>query len=639
MITRRASVLLVSAVCLASPAFAASWPEIPRSDWDLQAAPGAPKAPGVVLLDRGRLVIDDQGRSSFLEVYTRIKVLNEEGRSLAKVSVGDSRFNRLQELEGRTNLPDGRIVELPADAKFEKEYDTYFRFTVHTLALPTAEVGAIIEYRYKLYFDTIVYTDPWYFQTRLPTLVSEFNVEYPHTVGFSPVEFSPYGYKIERSTARAPRNHSASFVMRDLPAVPDEPWRMPFHDLSAWVMVLPVEIVRSGRSYPLFRTWEDSLQRMEDSWYAEARQGDATARARAKALLAGAISPREKAEVLYRFVRDEIADEQRPVIVPRASMTVDKVLVEASGSAVEKALLLQTMLDAAKVDARLGLVRHRSRGRVQEAVPTPHQFEHALVVVELDGRQVFLDAADPDLPFGALPHELEGVRCLLTGGKTPEWVTTLASPADWSSRVATLALELAPDGRLAGSGSLTLAGHWSWTARQASKDDEHASDRWRKWLEERLPGFDLEAIEVTQTKETLETVVTWKLAQRADVVAGDEVSFRPSAPLGLASDTFAGGMRQSPVQFDFPDLAQVELRLRWPEGWRLEARPKLQQVANSTGSLETSLAETAERELVAKRKFVVAQRQVAGTKPFAELRDLYSKVAANDAEELVLVKL
>ncbi|HSN87186.1 MAG TPA: hypothetical protein VL025_10540, partial [Thermoanaerobaculia bacterium] len=73
-------------------------------------------APAVVLLREAELRMagygtDLRSKSSLL-VTTRVKILTEEGRRLASMRIPHNRRMRIESLEGRTILPDGRVVPL-----------------------------------------------------------------------------------------------------------------------------------------------------------------------------------------------------------------------------------------------------------------------------------------------------------------------------------------------------------------------------------------------------------------------------------------------------------------------------------------------------------------------------------------------
>ena len=122
---------------------------------------------------------------------------------------------------------------------------------------------------------------------------------------------------------------------------------------------------------------------------------------------------------------------------------------------------------------------------------------------------------------------------------------------------------------------------------------------------------------------------------------GDESSLLPSRPLGPSRQPFVqdASKRRSPVLFAFPDRDEVELRLSWPESWRLEAQPKLVSTKNRAGAFSVEMElDDAARTLVYRRRADVTQRMLTTLEQYEEARALFGAVEKSDAEELVLVR-
>lgn len=630
----------LAGLVVAGAAEARDWPEIPPEEKALKEVEGFPNAPAVMLLDQGILSFSDRGVSSSLEIYSRFKILNEEGLRFATISLPSWNYRRLKDLEGRTHLPDGTIVDMPEDAKFEKEFSTYFDYEVHSFALPVAEVGSIVEFRYRLFFDTFLDLNPWYFQGPLPTLRSEIVAEYPNKFGFAPVKFSPYGQPVKEELEKTPALQRFRYWMENLPPVPDEPYRLPFDDLTAWALFLPQEAVFGADVVQLLTDWPRAIELTVGEDFRKAHKGAREARSRAKQL-AGTVSGDEaKAQRLYELVRDEVAYEEDYWVGRRDGWDGDKVLKEGKGTSAEQASLLHTMLDAAKVDSQLGWVRPRSWGRVQKGIPNPGQFSHVIVVAEVGGQQVFLDPTDPELPYGQLPPHLQGVDCLLVGGKEPQWITTPTSEAYLNERFARLHLQLGEDGAVEGTGNLWLTGHFGWQGRKQALEGDPLK-QWQDFLEERFEGFEVSAVEMDENLEEGRLRIGWRLQQSAAEVLGDEAEVPTSMPLGLTSNPFSlpPGRRRTPVQIPFPRTERVEVHLTWPEGWEVEGEPQLKSVANGAGNLDTLFqVKEGERKLVTGRALTVAKAQHIGREAYVDLHNLYTTAAASDAEVVLLVK-
>ncbi|MCB1056915.1 MAG: DUF3857 and transglutaminase domain-containing protein [Acidobacteria bacterium] len=625
------------------PASAKDWPEIPQSEKTLTQVPGFPEAPAVVLLRQGLLTIDPQGRSSSLDVYTRIKVLTEEGREYANGTIPSSNFWRLRGLEGRTHLPDGRIVPLGDDAKFVEEYSTLYKRRVHTFAMPEVQVGSIVEYRYRINFDTVLLAEPWYFQWSIPTLRSEITLDKPNNFGYAPYPLMPPGVQLETHVDNTPKSAQMTYALENQPPIPDEPARYPFEDLSSQIVFLPFEAIFSGQEVPLLKDWPRVVELFqgsgEEATYSRFRRKDHAARKRGKDLTAGLKTERDKAEALYRFVRDEIALLPTVGVEP-GRRSADAVLGDKRGDQTEKALLLQAMLEGAGIDSSIVWTNPRSWGRVNPQIPNPYQFHGVLLAPEIGGERIFLDPSDRDLAFGALEPDYDGVQALLIDTKKPEWVTLPVSIADDNTRQAVVRLEVAEDGGVKGVGTLELRGAHAWQELDSARSEDDTVARWTKWLETRFSGYAIDGVTVDQDVEASRVTVRWQLALRPEEVLGDEVSLATAAPFTLRDNPFSLSpeKRRTPVRLSFPDSDRLELHVEWPEGWNIDAKPRVANLVNPLGRMVTELTvDGAKRSLVLTRRMDVTGTDLAGGAGYGQLHALYEMAQLSDAEPLVLV--
>jgi transglutaminase-like putative cysteine protease len=630
------------AVLLLAPAGAraASFPPVTEEERALTAVPGEPNAPAVVLSQSAELWLMDIARqavSSRLVSRVRVKVLTEQGMNQGEIEIPHSAFARLSNLEGRTVLPDGRVVPLPKDARFERRLSKAEKLFVTSVAFPAVEVGAILDYQYELNFGSLFFLEPWFLADELPVRRAEIVFHVPAELGVQAWNRDPFGIGLHMETER---NRGGAANVRiwaeNLPAVPAEPFAPPFSDLAAQAMLLPTVYQSGLEAVPLMKSWEATSELLFDDQYDKALRKDGAAARQARALAKG--TPREKALALYRFVRDEIATEDAPGVMLRENATVDAALAKKAGDSAEKALLLLQMLRAAGLTARPVWAAHRDRGEVDVQVANPAWFERVLVAVDLDGQRVYLDPSDRTLAFGHLAPEFEGMTAVLPDRKQPETVTLPVTPCDQNRRRAAVALALDAEGVLSGKGTVELSGQHAWRriGWRDTPDEERAA--WQEWLEQAFTGFAISGLAIEESVDERSVRLSWAMAQPAEEALGDEASLAPSAPLGPTLQPFAvpAGSRRSPVVFDFADRDEVELTLSWPEGWRLETRPQPSRLDARLGLFETALdLDEAGRSLTYRRTLEV---RASRTEQYDAVRALFAVVEKSDAQKLVLVR-
>ncbi|HEX5715948.1 MAG TPA: DUF3857 domain-containing protein [Thermoanaerobaculia bacterium] len=637
--------LLLLSLALPCSAAADVFPPITEKERSLASVPGEPNVPAAFLFRKSEFLMMGYGAggqkqsSSRLLVQERVKILTEQGKELGEVAVAHSNATRLSGFKGRTVLPDGRVIPLGDDARFQRKVSRRRNQRVTTVAFPAVEVGAILDYQYELRFDHYLLLEPWYLADAVPVLHAEVLFKIPGEIQAQSWLRDPYKVGIKSETRRTSTGTEILIWADNVPSVPDEPFGLPFADEAALMLMLPTAVNYDGFETKLLESWP-SVCDLLDGLYHNARRKDGAAVKKAKEL-ATAPGAREKAEALYRFVRDSIETIDEPGIFPAEGASVDKALSQRRGDYVDKALLLQAMLRAVKVDSRLVWAAHRWNGLVDIRVANPAIFDTMLVAVDLDGKRYFLDPSDSALAFGRLRYGYEGMPALLFDKKKPEPIVLPEAPFEQNGRRALLDLALDADGRLAGKGELVLTGHHAWQRIQWQEDEAATLKGWSDWLGQELEGFQVEDLRFEERTDEQTVKVTWSFKEREEEVLGDEASLYPSAPIGPSKQPFVqdASKRRSPVLFQFADRDEVELRLRWPEGWKLDTQPKPAAVRNRAGELSVAVeVDQAGRSLVYRRRFDIPARQLDTTGEYQDVRALFAAVEKSDAEALGLVR-
>lgn len=642
---RLALLCLLLALPAAAPATAADdFPVITDAERAMTSVPGEPGAPAVVLFKDAELQMLDPERqevSSRLHVAVRLKILTEEGKRYGEVINPHSEAVRLQSFIGRTVLPDGRVVPLPQDAVFRRRQSATEREYVTSAAFPAVEVGAIIDYQYDLRFDSIFYMEPWYFQDRLPVLHSEIVYHIPKSIGVRTWGRETIPGKLKSSKTGSSLGTDLKIWMDDAPAVPEEAGSFPFADMATRFMIVPSELASYGQREHLLDSWESTCRLVQEYVYEKPCKGDRRVRDRARDLVPAAArkDAPAAATTLFRFVRDEIGNEEGDGIWVSQSTTLDAILERGRATPTEKALILLSMLDALKLDATLVWASNRSDGVPDTQVANPNWFNHAIVRISAAGKETFLDPSDRGLAPGQLPPGLQGMPALLVDRKKPQVVRLPASSFEENRRQAVVDLTLDPRGSLSGTGKLTLGGAHAWRRIAWRDSPKETAKGWQDWLEQAFPGYKVEDLAYHEAADDRRVEVTWKLSQSAEEALGDEASLKPSRPLGPVTQlyTLPVERRRTPVLIQFPDRDEVELHLAWPEGWTVESLPKDWSYSGAAGAVASHAeVDAAARRLTYTRRVDVTQRESFNAEQYTAIRDLFGEAEKDDAQSLVL---
>lgn len=618
-----------------TPARAADFPDVTPEERALTAVPGEPNVPAATLFRNARFRMMDgmDGSTSTFVVSVRRKILTEQGKRYGEVALHHGQIWRLKNLRGRTVLPDGRVIPLPENAIFRRRTSQQERSYQTVVAFPAVEVGAILDYRYEIKVDSIFMLDPWVFQEEVPVLYSEIVYDVPAEVAASTWTSDPMKVGIESERTKTLKGTTLKVYGRNLPAVPDEPFGLPFNDMASRFMLVPT---RAFGGVDLFQSWASTCD-LYGPYYDGALGKDRAATAKARQL-AGTkgTGERDKAQAIYRFVRDEIATDESYGIDIAENTSVDAVLKDGHGGATEKTLLAIAMLRAVKIDARPVWAAYRRNGRIDLSLPNPWWFDVMLIAATIDGRRVVLAPFDRDLAFGALPPGLEGTAALLYDRKKPETLVLPETPFDSNVRRAQVTLEVGEDGLVTGKGTLTFLGHHAWSQSNSGAGTDKAAEGWTKWLGEVYPHFTVAQVQVNESLDERRITVSWAMSEREEEVLGDEVTLHPNRPWGPVTQVFTGD-RRSAVLFGFADRDESELTVRWPAGFRLEARPETVEHQSDAGALSVSL-EAGDGTLTYRRRFDVTKKSFGTQQQFEAIKALFGKAEKNDAQTLVLVR-
>ena len=635
--------LVVACTFLIAPATVAakSWGKITKAERALTSVPWYPEAPAVILLHKTAIHLTSHSEEpSRREELVRLKVLTEAGVKFGTIDIPSNEFMRMKHLDARVVLPDQRQIPLGDDAVFDKKYSSYYDSQMTSVVLPEVVPGAIIEWKYTLFFDSAVRTWEVYFENELPTLEREVLFHKPDQLEFRVGWFEFFG---REPVGRIDDTRTGTIVvyrLRDLLPLPDEPFRPPYVDLATRADFIPVAFRTSRAAKELARSWSTLVKLIEDERYRETRKRSRAPQELAGRMTVGTGDIRSRANLLYRFVRDEIAT--RPSVYPiTAGRPLDAVLRKRVASRAEKALILQLMLNAVGVESSIAWTNPRSRGGLIQEATNIERVSRLLVTAELDGTLNFLDPNDPDVPFGVVSPDLEGMNVLVLRKKEPFWSRLPETPARSSKRLAEVRLQVDAEGRLVGDGELRLSGNWAWRFLNWQDTPEEASRAWTDWLAERFVGFKIQQTTVMESVEDRKIEVAWSLRQRDEEVLGDEVSVAIARPLALKINPFTlePGKRLTNVSLPFASSDEVRLTVNWPEGWEIDVKPEVRSMSTSVGKLRNVIGlDRDRRTLTLNRQFEVTKRRIGPRIGYRELREMFQTCVESDAQTLVLVR-
>jgi hypothetical protein len=269
----------------------------------------------------------------------------------------------------------------------------------------------------------------------------------------------------------------------------------------------------------------------------------------------------------------------------------------------------------------------------------PHKLNSNVVVVKLNGKDVFCDPGVPFTPFGMLTWAETGVRGLRLDKDGGTWIQTPVPESSASEIARTAALTLNEGGDLEGKLTVTFTGLEGMERRLRERNQDEA-DR-KKFLEEEAREFVPAAIEVELTNKpewsssASPLVAEYKLKIPGWVSGAGR---RALLPMGLFSATeknvFDHTERVHPIYFEYPSEKIDDLSINLPLGWQVSSLPSGQD-KDLKGTRYILKAEDNKGTVHLNRQLNV-DLLFLDSKYYPALRNFFQLVRTSDEEQVVL---
>jgi hypothetical protein len=649
MVRTRSILLVVILLVLVSPTLAAAkdkvkardlmlprgFPDLTEEQLALTEVPYAKGAPAVVLLEAQEY--EWEGLEFLRDRYfRRLKILTEdaieEHGSFRYTLYGDW---RVKEVDARTILPDGTVIDAKEGINREKSEDG---IQVIQVSFPQVQVGAILDLDIKLTSQSWSIS-PWTIQEWIPILETRFTLLPPVGLRFriAPARLPAEKSQPDFSISVAGGQKAFIWYLRDVEPLPDLAFLPPVEDVSQRLFVILQQYKGQYSFYaiaPDWKTWGKELGEDWDEWF---KTSHAKVETLAKQLVGGQAGPVEKAEAVRLGLRDRI----RANLVGRYRFkdSPDEELESGSSTSGGIAALATLMLRSVGVEAELAVIRRRSDGIVPLEFPVPRLMNDMVVrIPDGSGGHLFFSPA-ADVHVTKLPFDCSGVAAFLLDGEAEQPVPLPDfRPQDNQTRRMVRAT-LSAEGNLAATSTETYRGIIAeyWRGRLVDETEQERRDRIERSLQDDLPGLVLNSVEISNLEDSAEDLVfkcDWEIEGFA-TVAGKRLIFNPNLFERAAVADWAPETREFDIDLKWNREVIDTLMFRLPDGvTEVTAAEPLDLTLDPIGTHQASY-EHRGTMLVAKRHHRLAFYRIPA-KYYPDLRRWYSQIAAVDEKPVVL---
>jgi uncharacterized protein DUF3857/transglutaminase superfamily protein len=583
------SATLAILMCLCRPAQAGiGFQPVSPDELKMTSEPKAPGAPAIILfrqVDR-----DDNGYTSHEDNYIRIKILTEEGRKHADIEIPFFRDSEnIVAVKARTIRPDGSVADFDGKV-FDKSIAKAkgLKYLAKTFTLPDVQVGGIIEYSYTRNFaENLIFDSHWILSDELFTKRAKFSLKRYNGIYESwglrySWQFLPEGTEPPKEGP----DHIVRLEAQNIPPFQTEDFMPPENELKS-----RVDFIYSTDGYEpdADKFWRNRGKKLHDRLESFIGKKKAMEQAVSQ-IVAPADSPEVKARKIYARVQQirntsyEVrkTEEEQKRAKEKDNSNVEDVWKRGYGDGVELTWLYLALVRAAGIESYGVWASDRRNYFFNPKVMDSSKLDANVVLLKLNGKDVFCDPGHAFAPFGLLPWDETGVTGLRMDRDRGTWVqTTLPeSSASRIERKAKLKLDETTGG-LEGKLTLTFTGL---EAMMRRVEERHQDDTERKtYLEDQVREYIPAAIDVELTNKPDWSSSESPLVAEFDLKVPGWASAagrRALMPVGLFGATekrlFDHANRVHPIYFEFPFQKVDDITVELPLGWMVSSSPPAQ---------------------------------------------------------------
>jgi hypothetical protein len=605
--------------------------------------PHAPGAAAVILfrqVDR-----DESGMQSHEENYYRIKILTEEGRKYADVEIPFFKGGgNVVNIRARTTKPDGSIVNF--DGKiFDKTIAKArgFKYEARTFTLPDVAVGSVIEYSYSVIAPE--YGSHWILSNELFTRTARFSFK-PLGPSRIPLTLRWQWSWLPPGTPRPAMgpDRIVRLEASNIPAFETEDFMPPENELKSRVDFI---YTQDAVQHDADKFWEkvgkatnESVERFIDK------------RKAMEQAVGQIVSPNDSQEMklqkIYARVQQlrntsyeiQKSTQEEKRAKEKQANNVEDIWKHGYGDGEEITWLYLALVRSAGFEAYGVVISERRNYFFNPKMMDTSRLDTNVVLVKLNGKDVYFDPGALYTPFGMLPWSetsVPGLRLDKDGGS---WITTTL-PASSLSRIDRKSdLKVSQDSSdLEGKLTVTYTGLEA-SRRRVEEHHEDDADR-KKMLEDEVREFIPASIEVdlanqpdwNSSSPTL--VAEFNLKVPGWISAAGRRELFPAGLFGAAEKhVFDHSNRVHPIYFEFPCQRVDDLTIEIPSGWQVYSLPKPQHQNGNVVNFSTT-AEDAKGKLHLTRSLSL-DLVLVGIEYYPSLRSFFQTVRTDDEQQIVL---
>ncbi len=570
----------------------------------------------------------------------QLKIISKSEFDKADISIPYANGKSVLALKAYTyNMENGKMVatKVDKDGVFkEKVNDNYSKLNI---TFPNVKEGSVIEYSYRVNYGNYDRLNTWYFQTSLPVLRSEYHVVLPAyfdyqrlMTGYVSLQKATIDQENGYFGSNSVMNLHHTYVGLNVPAFEDEPYMISKDDAISKIDFELRSVVIPGqysRNYLPGSFGELVGKMLESEYWSKDINNAPFAKDVLESMLEGVETPREKAELIYEYIKNFKKSSS-------SASSLRSAFKDQEGSDFDLNRLLVAMLREVGISADPVRISTRSHGRVNQFVPMYRSFNFVIVKASLGDETLLLDASEKEHVFGVLPKYCINGSGLVIKPGPEEWVDL--NPYSDNGKIVQATLELTEDAILVGDLIVRRKGYEAWEFDEELKDD--GKEKYKEDFEKNKDNWLIEEHEIDDMDDPFSNQETISLELEGQVEdIGDLIYLNPVVLGQWKENPFKTVDRKFPVSYGATVSDTYLCEITIPEGMEVETLPEAISMAlpNDGGTISYQVRQLGNRISINQRLRI--NKTDFSSEEYPYLREFYARIVAKQGEQIVLKRL
>jgi hypothetical protein len=606
----------------------------------------------VVIIDVGELSISDDPTDMYyyFTQTQRIKILKDSCEGYGEIEIPYISFRNaesIEDIKGHTILPSGEKIAIEKEQMVTEEVNEYV--TSKNLSFPNISPGVILEYSYTIRSLDLSRIRPWLFQGELPRMTSALKTDVPNWLELEPIwtlseEMEEVAsvdgarlFKGKQTTlAQLP---SGWYIMKDVSGQKPVPYITSMANYLSRIEFQVRQLTINGQFMELISTWPAALEQLNES---PNFGGQLKNRSNYKNIL-NSLAPLyenktdnlDKVRTIYNLVQKSI--DWNGIYSFVSSGELDAAFEDGIGNSADINLILLALLQEAGFTARPVFISTRNNGRIHPEVPFLGQFNHILVLLELDEKGYFLDPIHPYIPFGATNLQALNGQGMVPIGENVTWINI---PIFKGKDSYFIQYKINENLDISGTIKARYSNYEAFEERASHGEGESALDKWEGRLESVLDEANVDTIKtknLSELSEDFEETLNF-IGQGSVQKNGDQLVIKPLILSGFRVNGLKDKVRDLPLEFPYPLEEQVIIQIQIPEGYTIKSLPENLKVEMMDGGGSfTFLANEQMGNIICKFNLAINEAYFTPER-YEFLKNIFESVEQKLKEAIILIK-